>query len=524
VTQSNANHLRLYTEQLSSVPAPETLPLVSLPAVLSAFQHATGWHLRYSPAEAGAAPRAPGLPSSNPANLGKGFTPGQLILEVGRPARAGRLDAQRVEPLAESLAALVGETMQAQHALWLREAELAAGVPLVPTSDGPEHLATRLEAVLKAGARAVGCNAAALYLLDEATSQLKLRACWGMPRARLLDDARPLRGATADLEALLGSAVVLNDPELIKLWKSPEQCPTAVCVPVSTPTTILGTLWFFADKRREFADRQTAMLEIVAGRVAADLEREVLVREGIEAARLKRQVAQAEQYQRDQLPAVAPQIDGWDIAGWTAASGCLTGDFHDWFAAPDGRTTLMLGSAAGNPLEAALFSSGLKTALRCHAEHVAGPADVLRRVNTTLWTASTGGQQAAALCAVAQPHAGRIELATAGRIGVVLSQGPLFEVHSQALPPLGESADLVVPPREIQLLPGQSLLLASPGLLTATDAENRTFGETGLGQAIAAHAGQPAARLAMHVQDHFDAHRGTPPHNDATLIVLTRRK
>ena len=52
--------------------------------------------------------------------------------------------------------------------------------------------------------------------------------------------------------------------------------PAAVCVPVSTPTMLLGTLWVFCHKRRDFNDRETNMLEVVAGRLAADLERETL--------------------------------------------------------------------------------------------------------------------------------------------------------------------------------------------------------------------------------------------------------
>ena len=65
--------------------------------------------------------------------------------------------------------------------LWQREAELAAGVPLVPHREDQKHLAARLEAVLRAGAEAVGGDAIALYLLDEATTELKLRCSWGLP-------------------------------------------------------------------------------------------------------------------------------------------------------------------------------------------------------------------------------------------------------------------------------------------------------------------------------------------------------
>ena len=96
---------------------------------------------------------------------------------------------------------------------------------MVPHREEEKHSAERLEAALLAGAEAVGCDAAALYLLDEATTELKLRNSCGLPFDRLTALARPLQGAVADLEALLGHAVVLNDDSLMGTWKCPRIFP-----------------------------------------------------------------------------------------------------------------------------------------------------------------------------------------------------------------------------------------------------------------------------------------------------------
>src|SRR5690606_4767315 len=115
------------------------------------------------------------------------------------------------------------------------------GVPVAARPDEPRHLAQRLEGALQAAVDAVGGHAAALYLLDEGTSELKLRACHNLPATRLVEAPRPLRGAIADLEALLGHAVVIEDTALLPHWRCPEAFPAAVCVPVSSPSTPLGT-------------------------------------------------------------------------------------------------------------------------------------------------------------------------------------------------------------------------------------------------------------------------------------------
>ena len=106
-----------------------------------------------------------------------------------------------------------------------------------------------------------------------------MRSCWGLPKRRLLDEARPLHDQLADLEAMLGHAVVLEDPAMFGLWRVPEQCAACVCVPISTPTIPLGTLWIYSKEPRGFNDQETNIIEIVAGRIAADLERETMLRE-----------------------------------------------------------------------------------------------------------------------------------------------------------------------------------------------------------------------------------------------------
>ena len=109
-----------------------------------------------------------------------------FVLRVSETVERPVLHRAAATALATAFCGVVAELDQAQAAVWQREAELAAGVPISSQSEPEEHLAGRLEAVLAGGAQAVDCQAAALYLLDEATSQLKLRACWGLPREQLL--------------------------------------------------------------------------------------------------------------------------------------------------------------------------------------------------------------------------------------------------------------------------------------------------------------------------------------------------
>ena len=197
--------------------------------------------------------------------------------EPGREPFARRAPAAVAQQLAAQIVELISQRSQMERALCEREAELAAGVPIFVHPRPTSHLSERLEAVLRGGAQSLRCDAAAMYLLDDDTTELKLRAQWGLGAQRLAEPGRPLAGALADLEALSGHAVVLEDDVLMELWRVPEPAGAAVCVPISGPSSVLGTLWLFCHAPRKFSATETNLAEILAGRLAADLDREALI-------------------------------------------------------------------------------------------------------------------------------------------------------------------------------------------------------------------------------------------------------
>ena len=523
VVKSSVNYLKIFKEEPPQPARPEIEDLGSLPEVLKAFREVTGWSLQYISAPEPSYPTD--LTWSSPVNPGVGATPGHLRLDpVGsaRPASSPEVDRKAAEQLASALWGMVGELAKTRHALWQREAELAAGVPLVPHPDGQKHLAARLEAVLKGGAEAVECQVAALYLLDEATTSLKLRSSWGLPRARLTCPPRPLEGALADLEAMLGHAVVLEDTQLLDKWNSPESFPAAVCVPVATSTTVLGTLWLFSNRKRDFDDRQVNIIEVVAGRLAADLEREMLMREGVDGAQLKRQVAAAERVWRNQLPTIAPLLDSWDLSGWTAQAHSVGGDFFDWFALPDSLVAVAVGDVMGRGIEAAMSACAVKAALRSHGQYQRDAGGLLGQVNLTLWTGSAGDQSAALFCGLLETATGRVRYGSAGQPGVVLLRPGGWEPLSRPSPSLGESPETTYRQHECRLQPGEALVIYTDGFRDALDKSGKPLGDRGIAEPLMTRLDLPAKDLVAIARDRLEAHAVVPERDDRTVLVIKR--
>ena len=208
-----------------------------------------------------------------------GKSPGHLVMLPSKKRRKTPKNEIEQEELLSSLALLLGDAYRWQQLFRKYEEELASIVPVPSLKTNDLRFSESLHNILKGSAKVMDCSAAALYLLDDTSKTLKLRSCWGLPEERLLDPPRNLHDSLADIEAILGHAVILNEDFLLESWKTPELFRMAICIPVTSPMSILGTLWFYTDDRRDVDAKELELLEIVAGRIAAELERAAVLRE-----------------------------------------------------------------------------------------------------------------------------------------------------------------------------------------------------------------------------------------------------
>ena len=100
-----------------------------------------------------------------------------------------------------------------------------------------------------------------------------------------------------------------------------------------------------------------------------ELERETLPAAAADATELQKQLAAAERLQRNELPTIAPLLDGWELAGWTAQADNVGGAFHDWFCLPDGLLAAAVGRAGQQGIAGAMTAAPVKTAIRSHARY-----------------------------------------------------------------------------------------------------------------------------------------------------------
>ncbi|MCY2984232.1 MAG: SpoIIE family protein phosphatase [Planctomycetota bacterium] len=393
------SHLRLHLEDSTSN-APSTdlnhagsqagLPSDEVHEVLRAFSKATNWALSERPMQSDLRKGIPGHHFPNQHAMSKRWR----LLETIVPVNAIDIDDSTESPsvpmdkaqqLLASIERLVARLDIAEETVRRQEAELATGMGVTSHSDRGRETADRLESILESVARSVGAVAGALYMLDDDTSSLKMRACIGLPKSRLSDPARDLPGSLADLEALLGNAVLLTDIEMMPNWPSPEDFASALVVPVGSTTMPHGTMWFWSDKPRSYSATEVEVANLAAGRVMSEIEQSILGHEVHQSRVMQKQIDTASLIQASMLPDNQILHEDFDVNGWTFQNGSIGGGFHHWDVNHQEMMTISLGNANQPGPEGALVATSIQSIVRTMWQSNNNPVSIMRTVNDTLW-------------------------------------------------------------------------------------------------------------------------------------------
>lgn len=323
----------------------------------------------------------------------------------------------------------------------------------------------RLAGVLRAAVEGFACDGAELYTLNDTTSELLLRSAHHLGERESGEPCRPLAKALADVAAMAGSAIVLEDDEQLAEWPVPVWCGSAVCLPVASDTTVFGTLWIYSSGPRPFADAEVQLIEVVAGRLAVELELDRL-RCGLTPAASVPSAARAAATERENNPAgvrpagalVSPMLDEWELAGWNIPEEPRMA-YHDWQALADGRTLVVAGAAQHGTRNPGSLLQAARACARSHAADSRDAGELLTKVNQALWMASPGGEGLAMTIAILDEEGTHATLASAGSAGALRWRASTCDAIPATCPAAGWSEQTIYLPRHFEVIVRERLVL-----------------------------------------------------------------
>lgn len=399
--------------------------------------------------------------------------PLQLLPAVARDATDGADDSQSIPSVSQTSAArlaraatrLASGLRRSQEAVRRQNAELAARAAVVARDDDRSQLADRLERTLSRAATASGCDAAALYLLDDDTRYLIPRSVHGLSDARTPRARRELRDSRADLEALVQGVVSIDNTDAASLdtWNCPQECRAAICVAIHENDLPIGTLWLFSEQRREFGEAELAAARLSAERIADGLAR-AADQDGGGPQDIRGALRDLAAWQHRALPLGSMLADGWRADGMIESPSQWTSGWHRWDVLPDGTLMLAIAEAVDTSASSALTATVAHAAVTAHTGYRHTPSELMQRVNDTLWQTNSGDQLLSLLYARLDPDTGEGQVAAAGSISAMIASRygyrPLVSGGSE---PLTSHIDGRCVTETFRLSAGETLLTYGPG-------------------------------------------------------------
>jgi serine phosphatase RsbU (regulator of sigma subunit)/predicted ester cyclase len=223
-----------------------------------------------------------------------------------------------------------------------------------------------------------------------------------------------------------------------------------------------------------------------ASTLVATLQR--LEQETRERARVEQELQLARRIQHALLPKDLPELEGWEIAYHYQPAREVGGDFYDFLRLDDGRVGLVIGDVSGKGIPAAVLMANTQSVLRAVAQRGGiSPGEVLAEANEVLYAYIPPNTFVTCFYGVLDPESGRLLYANAGHdLPCERHDGRVEELRARGMP-LGLMTGMSYEEKETTLVPGDSILFYSDGLIEAHNSEREMFGSPRLRTLMAEH-------------------------------------
>jgi serine phosphatase RsbU (regulator of sigma subunit) len=270
---------------------------------------------------------------------------------------------------------------------------------------------------------------------------------------------------------------------------------------------------------------------LVAGAVAGQIRkhvqsalREAETQRKLEAIQHDLQVARS--IQQSLLPQEAPQIAGFDIAGWNRPADDTGGDYFDWKTLPNGKLVVSLADVTGHGIGPALLAAVCHAYARSSFSFAQDLLGALEHINQALAADLTAGRFVTFVATTCCPACPEVEMLSAGHGPILIYSRPedrFTEMKTHALPlgilPIFRSD----PPTHLHLHAGDLLLLATDGFFEWENDQGEDFGVQRMEEVIRASRALPSSEIIARLYDAVTRFaNGTKQQDDLTAVIIKR--
>ncbi|MDP1797490.1 MAG: PP2C family protein-serine/threonine phosphatase [Planctomycetaceae bacterium] len=223
------------------------------------------------------------------------------------------------------------------------------------------------------------------------------------------------------------------------------------------------------------------------------------------------------------LPQHPPEIAGYDIAGISAATDAVGGDWFDYFRLANGDWAIVIGDVSGHELGSALVMAQTRASLRATAVATADPGVLLTRVNEFVTRDVRDRRFVSLFIAAIHPERREIHYAAAGLTATIVNPRGMVRELPATAPVLGVQVGSIPCGESFVLELGDCLFLATDGWEESRSPGGELFGPKRLNEATSQVSHRGANDLLVDLRQYLDTYRGgAAAEDDLTAVVVKR--
>jgi sigma-B regulation protein RsbU (phosphoserine phosphatase) len=254
-------------------------------------------------------------------------------------------------------------------------------------------------------------------------------------------------------------------------------------------------------------------------------------REAHEKRAIEGELQNAREVQRILLPQADPVVAGFRISGTNLPARIISGDYYDYLNLGDRKFGIAIADVSGKGVPAGLLMAMCRSALRSVAPGRTSPSEVLAAVNRQLFPDIREDMFISMAYAILDETNGKLVIARAGHDPAMLFRRESGKVELLRSPGLalgideGAVFERVTKDQEIDLLPGDCVLLYTDGVREAVDAHDEEFGMERMSEGFRLAAPLGSEAVLARMQEELRQFTGEGPQmDDITLVAIEKKR
>lgn len=250
-----------------------------------------------------------------------------------------------------------------------------------------------------------------------------------------------------------------------------------------------------------------------------------LTRATAEKQKIENQLEIAKSIQESLLPDKMPNVEHFEIVGWSKPADQTGGDYFDWIALPDGKIMLTIADVTGHGIGPALVTAASRAYARATFNSANELEATVERLNDLLHSDLKGERFVTLIACLLDPALRKMQLLAAGH-------GPILYYSKQRDSvrvtedthgvPLGAFDGFKYDkPTLLRFEPGDVLVLVSDGFYDWMNTQNDFFGTDRLRESVLRSCRTDPTQIIPRLREDIAAFNGgRSQHDDTTALVI----